>query len=160
LRRDDIAWVDFADSTPPFALKNGRRRGRRAQGLRYEKKAHAHFREEVGEEYVESPWLIYRMKGNKILQWAQPDSLIVSPMRGIVTVCEMKYQHTADAYWQLVGKYLPLLQVIFGLDTWKFATVEIVKWYDCATDFPTSVILRDDILRVRPGEFGVHIWKP
>lgn len=160
LRRADILWARFSDETPTFAKNRKRVRGRRAQGVRYEKKAHTRFSEQYGDRYIQSPWISYLASGDGSVRWAQPDALLIDLDAGLITICEMKYQHCTEAYWQLLGKYLPLLQHIFPRDLWRFATVEVVKWYDCSVQFPAAVTLRDAVHRVKPGEFGVHIWKP
>lgn len=159
LTKDDIRWAEFSKNPPSFARPK-RLRGRRAEGIRYEKKAHLHFKEEFKEKYVISPWIKYKVYGSNKILWAQPDGLHIDIELGMIIVCEMKYQHTSEAYWQTIGKYIPLVQKIFGTHMWKFGVVEIVKWYDCAVKFPAKVTLRDCISKVRPGEFGVHIWKP
>jgi len=160
LTKDDITWARFAREAPAFACRRRRPRGRRAQGLRYERRAHEHFEREFGFKYIRSPWYIYKLAGSEKYKWAQPDALLIDIDAGLITICEMKYQHTSEAYWQVVEKYLPLTQKLFGTGIWKFATIEIVKWYDCAAAFPTEITLRDCITKARPGEFGVHIWKP
>jgi len=100
------------------------------------------------------------MVDSNVINFAQPDALLFDFEKGLITICEMKYQHTRDAYWQMVGRYLPIIQAMFDPTLWQFATVEIVKWYDCAVRYPAEVMLRDAIDKVKPGEFGVHIWKP
>jgi len=72
---------------------------------------------------------------------------------------EVKYQHTPNAWVQLVRLYLPVLESAFG-PLFRYATCEVVKWYDPAVVFPQRVTMTPDLLNVRPGEFGVHIWKP
>jgi len=159
LKRSDIRWARLATSAPTFSRPK-RVRGRRAAGIRYEKAAHRHFIEEYGDKYVPSPWIIFSIKGEQKSQWAQPDGLLIDLDLGLIIICEMKYQHCVEAYWQVYGKYLPLVQHIFPSGLWRIATIEIVQWYDCAVKFPARVTLKKSIDRVRPGEFGVHIWKP
>jgi hypothetical protein len=126
----------------------------------YERRVHTHFISEYGNRYVPNPWLIYSVHGDARLRWAQPDALLIDVDTGLIVLVEMKYQHCTEAYWQMLGKYIPLLERIFPENLWKFATVEVVKWYDCSVRFPASITLRKSIDAVRPGEFGVHIWKP
>jgi hypothetical protein len=160
LKRDEIRFAKFADEAPGFSQKRRRPRGRRALGIKYERRVHRHFMALYGDRYIPSPWIIYSLKGCGGLKWAQPDGLLIDVERGIITICEMKYQHCQEAYWQLVGKYLPLLERIFPKRLWRFTTVEVVKWYDCGVKFPATVTLRKRIELTRVGEFGVHIWKP
>lgn len=159
LRRSEIEWARLAQSAPAFAAPR-RCRGRRAQGVRYERKAHAYFLDEFGDRYIPSPWFEFQLAGDTKKQWAQADGLLIDLDKGLITVCEMKYQHCLEAYWQLIFKYIPLVERIFPPQLWRVACVEVVKWYDCATKFPVDVKLRDRIDAVKPGEFAVHIWKP
>ena len=128
--------------------------------MRYERRAHEHFREMYGDRYIQSPWLKYMLIGETRYRFAQPDALLVDLNHGIITVCEMKYQHTCDSYWQTIGKYVPLLQKIFPQDLWQLPVVEVVKWYDCAVEFPTQVKLCENLERASVDSFGVHIFKP
>jgi hypothetical protein len=160
LRKGDIKWAHFAKEIPGFAKKKRRPRGRRAEGIRYEKRVHTHFLSLYGERYVPNPWLIFCLKGSDKLQWAQPDGLLIDLDEGKIVICEMKYQHCREAYWQLVGKYRPLMEVIFPRALWTLTTIEVVKWYDCSVKFPATVTLRKSLEAVKVGEFGVHIWKP
>ena len=160
LKKDDISWARLSRTVPAFAARRRKPRGRRGAGIRYERRALDYFLNRFEHRYIPSPWITFALKSNGGLNWAQPDALLVDIDAGLITLIEMKYQHTPEAYWQLMTKYLPLVQRIFGTKMWKYATVEVVKWYDCQVAFPIDVTLRDCITRVRPGEFGVHIWKP
>jgi len=165
VKKDDLEWVRLADSIPPFARKK-RLHGRRRMGIKYEEKVKEHFEEafppKVGHpSFISGPWLEYKILNEGKVRYAQPDGLLVSLDTGVLTICEIKYQHTAQAYWQVMDKYLPLVERLFNTtNMWKIGVCEIVKWYDCAVVFPAHVTLRDCIASVRPGEFGVHIWKP
>ena len=130
-------------------------------GLRYEAKCHTHLEDEF-DGYIRSPWFRYTTSDEpKRINYAQPDGLIVDIERGQITICEMKYRHCADAYFQLLDKYLPIVRLFFNnSEIWTFATVEIVHWYDCAVAFPTQVVLRDSLELVRPIEFAVHVCRP
>lgn len=70
---------------------------------------------------------------------------------------EVKYQHTIDAWYQLRLLYEPVVKVLLGLPT---AVLEVVKWYDCAVEFPEAARLVKDVAEHKGDEFGVHIWKP
>jgi len=134
-------------------------RGRRAQGIRYEKKVHEHFEAIYGEHYVPSLWLQFGSDGSP-MRYCQPDALLIDIERGIITVIEVKYQHTSDAWYQVNQLYLPVLRRMFPSDLWEFKRCEVVKWYDPATRFPEEVSLARDIEAIGTGKFGVHIWKP
>lgn len=155
------AWA--CEDTPNF-VRAHRSRGRKGMGLRYEKKVHDHFASAFSDMYVPSLWFGYRrLSSPKITNFAQPDGLLFDFEKGVCTIIEVKYNHTSDAYFQLYDKYLPLLDKWLhrsDKDLWRFSLCEVVYWYDKFTDFPCKVALRDDVTKVRPGEFGVHIWRP
>ena len=144
---------------PPF-IRDKRRRGRRGQGIRYEKKGHEYFQDLYGSSYVPSPWFKFRELGEPEMRWCQPDGLLFQPYHGRITIVEFKLQHTSDAWWQLKWLYLPVVARAFPGDLWNFALCEVTKWFDPATLFPERPRLREDVTLVEPGEVGVHIWKP
>jgi hypothetical protein len=160
---NDLIEVELYEGVPSFVQAH-RARGRKGMGLRYERKVHAHFLQQYDSLYVPSLWFAYRRHSSpRIVNYAQPDALLFDFKTGICTIIEVKYNHTADAYFQLYDKYLPLLDKWLhykekGL--WRFSVVEVVYWYDKFVDFPCKVALRDDITKVKPGEVGVHIWRP
>jgi hypothetical protein len=91
------------------------------------------------------------------MRWCQPDALILQPRDGLLTIVEVKYQHTPDAWWQLRELYLPVVSLAFGPD-WRIAMLEVVKWYDPHVSFPETPLLTPDPLRPPHGRIGVHIW--
>jgi hypothetical protein len=152
--------VEILDGIPPF-VKKRRRRGRKGVGLRYEAKVQRYFLDRFGYEYVPSPWFKYTVADRpRVINYAQPDGLLIQARRGTVTIVEVKYNHCAESYFQLVDKYLPLVSALFGEALWNFPLVEVVKWYDKATQYPTDIRMRADIDECRPGEIGVHICRP
>lgn len=160
---NDLIEVNAYGETPSF-VRAHRARGRKGMGLRYERKVHEAFASAFGPAYLPSVWFSYRrLSSPKTTNFAQPDAFLLDLSRGLCTIIEVKYNHTADAYFQLNDKYLPLLDKFFHAKEkalWSFALCEVVYWYDKFVDFPCRVALRDDIRKVRPGEFGVHIWRP
>lgn len=154
-----VDWVEYSPTPPPF-IRQQRRTGKRAEGIRYEGKIHLLFEERLGSIYIASPWFRFLEVGNDKPRWCQPDALIIDFARGQITIVECKLQHTADAWWQLKWLYLPVIAKAFPGTHWKYGLVEVVKWYDCATAFPEEVKMCANILHIRPGEFGVHICKP
>jgi len=114
----------------------------------------------LGMGYIASPWLRFRLRDTGLRQhWCQPDGLLLDPWTGQLTIVEIKYQHCADAWFQMNRLYAPVLRMIFPERDWRFATCEIVKWFDCAIQVPEPPKLRDSPLRVKPGEFAVFICK-
>lgn len=87
-----------------------------------------------------------------------PDAVLRLPDRTVVF--EAKLAHTADAWWQLEKLYKPVLAA------WSLVpiqVVEIVKSYDAAIQFPTTVHFITDIETwVRAPDsiplFGVWKW--
>lgn len=153
-------WVKYSPTPPPFIRTNGKQKGRRAEGIRYEAKVHRHFEGRFASGYVANPWFRFGEVGCEKVRWCQPDALLFDFKKGQITLVECKLQHTADAWWQLRWLYLPVVSKAFPGTIWKYGLIEVVKWYDCATAFPEKVKLRADVLDVVPGEFGVHICKP
>lgn len=153
----DLQWARAAQESPAFA-KRPLPRGRRRAGILYERKAQEYLHDRFGLRYIPSPWLLFQGKVSDPLRWCQPDGLLINLPRGHITVLEIKYQHTPDAWWQLTHLYLPILQKLFPL--WTLSRCEVVKWYDPAQAFPQRVILTHALEGLSPEEFGVHIWKP
>lgn len=148
----------------PSFVKARRRQGRKGAGLRYEAKVQSLFCEQY-DHYVASPWFQYRTDlAPQRINYSQPDGLLIDVARGLITIVEIKLTHTPDAYFQLYDKYLPIVEKFFrgevGERLWRFAVVEVTRWYDTAIAFPTNVTLREDITLVQPNEFGVHVCRP
>lgn len=152
----DVDEVKHFEGTPSF-VKASRKSQRKMQGLRYQYKAQEHLKERFPDMCVPGPWFQYRI--GRMWNFMQPDVLLVDILKGKVTIVEIKYAHVADAYFQLVDKYLPVLKVFFG-PQWTFAICEMVKWYDRDVAFPTRVRMREDLSLIEPSEFAVHIWNP
>ena len=127
-------------------------------GWLYEQEVSWNLYEEYGfERYLPGQWFKFQ-RYNGRLEYCQTDGLLFTPEQFRLLIVEVKYKHTPDAYWQLEDKYVPVLRRMFP--NWEIATVEIVKWFDPSTPFPTAPALKKDILSVKPNEFGVHIMNP
>lgn len=146
-----------AEFTDPPTLRRRRYTGRRLQGVRYERLVQDYLSFRFGTDYLASPWI--KFFGDGKWRWCQPDGLLFSPASGRITIVEVKYQHTADAWWQVRHLYQPVLEHIFPPHLWKFDACEIVKWYDPAIIFPEVVSLASEVNLVCKN-FKVHIWKP
>lgn len=151
--------ADFSPTAPPFIAQGRRPTGRRWQGIKYERRVQEWLGQELGPEYLASPWIRFRLKGEGRLQWCQPDGLHIDAQRGQITIVEVKYQHCADAWYQMNLLYAPVLATLFPAPNWRLATCEVVKWFDCAVSTPVQPKLRDDPRKARPGEFAVFILK-
>lgn len=145
-------------SAPAFAAAPKRRTGRRAQGVRYERKVHEHLAELYPDRYVSSPWIRFTNVEDNNARWCQPDGLIIDLHAGEIVIVEVKYQHTSDAWWQLEKLYKPVLKVLFPPKLWSLRCVEVVKWFDPMTNFPVPTKMSERPTGV--GDFSVHIWKP
>jgi hypothetical protein len=155
---ENLVWVRSSPVAPGFISKR-RRTGKRAQGIRYEKKVHAYLGDLYGEHYFPSEWFYFLSEDEPRPRWCQPDGLLILPKEGRIVIVEVKYQHTADAWWQLKHLYFPVIRKCFGND-WKISLCEVVKWYDPATVFPEPVRMAREITVPGPSDFGVHIWRP
>jgi hypothetical protein len=128
------------------------------QGVRYEKKVHEYFTSLFPDHYVSNPWVTFQVDGAARPRWCQPDGLLIDVQQGLVTIVEVKYQHTSDAWWQLEMLYKPVLRAMFPRDLWQFRCVEVVKWFDPAVAFPVPARLSESPAGV--GDLSVHIWRP
>ena len=146
-----------ANFSQPPTLRKRRYTGRRLEGVRYEKKVHAYLEEFYGERYVASPWLRFFTEG--VWRWCQPDAILIDLEHGRITIVEIKYQFTSDAWWQVKHLYEPVLRVMFPAALWCFDHCQVVKWYDPATPFPEPVVLAHEVSMVHP-KFKVHIYRP
>jgi len=143
---------------PPF-LRTRRYTGKRAEGVRYEKKVQAYLMELYPDTYVPGPWLLFRAEGGTKWRWCQPDGILIDEVRGIITCIEVKYSHTSNAWWQVRQLYQPVLEHIFPPDLWKHQACEIVKWYDASVGFPEPLEMTPQVCR--PSErFKLHIHRP
>lgn len=151
----------LSPAPPPF-LRPRRKTGRKRQGITYEKKVHEHLGQSLGDGYVPSPWFTY-WRGERVKPlWCQPDALYFDLRASRVTIVEVKYQHTADAYWQLMDLYLPVVEAWLSPapGPWQIDLLEVVKWYDPHTPFPAEVTLCANPARPSMSAFNVHIWNP
>lgn len=151
---DQVEWARFCNPPP---IERRRYTGNRRLGVAYEAKAQAHFSERYGCRYLANPWMLYSTGGRQ--RWCQPDGLLFNPKAGAITIFEMKYQHTALAWWQVMRLYLPVLKAAFPPELWRYHFCEIVKWFDVATPFPVPVSLAAQPEALRD-VFTVHIWTP
>jgi len=151
----NVDWCFISDAPPAF-LRKTRYTGRRAVGIRYERKAQLYLAQRYGGSYMPSPWLCFSTLGD--VRWCQPDGLLVYPKLRRVVVVEIKYSHTARAWWQVRKLYIPVLEKLFpGYD---FRAVELVKWFDPDVTFPEATAFCPDPALVGSDHFGIHLWTP
>jgi hypothetical protein len=160
-----VDWAYPTEDVPEYLTRPRRYTGRRGQGVRYERKVQEYLGELAGgaggpnlpEAYIPSQWWRFGVEGHA--RWCQTDGLLLRPREGQAIIYEVKYQHTADAWFQLRELYEPVVREALG-PAWELAFVEVVKWYDPATFFPERVLMYPDPLRAQAGRIGVHIWTP
>lgn len=156
----DLIAVEYSQETPSFVVAQ-RARGAKRQGLLYEGRVQPRITELCKQspkavEYLPSPWFKYRIAAHPFREnFAQPDGLIINMNEGLVYVVEIKLRHTVDAYFQLLDRYIPLMQKFFPKD-FRFCAVEVCRWFDPMMAFPTKITLREVLLEARPNEFCVH----
>ena len=155
----DVEWAHFADDVPSFSKVSRRATGRRAQGLRYERRVQEMLLQRYPNAYVPGPWLRFSTGGK--MKWCQPDGLLFDIRQGLIIIVEIKYNHTSDAWWQLWELYLPVVRKMFPEKLWRIQTLEIVKWYDAVIPWPIGIRLAEEPHSLpRTDLTCVHIWKP
>lgn len=155
-----VQWAKFTDKNPPFTAHNRRPTGRRLAGIKYERRVHEHMLKAY-DTYIPGPWAYFL--GADGVRWCQVDGLMVDVEAGIITIVEIKYQHTTDAWWQVRKLYEPVLAAIFPPELWSFRMLEIVKWFDPAVPWPEPFRLLEHPERITTlpaNTTGVHIWNP
>lgn len=114
--------------------------------------------ERYGEYFFAGPWFSFLSASQR--RWCQPDGLYIDPFAGHILVCEIKYQHTPDSWWQLRRLYLPVLAAAFPPPAWRISCLEIVRWLDPSVEYPEPILLvRSPHEHVSP-QIGVHILTP
>jgi len=157
----DLEWARLC-RRPDWLPVKEYRTGSQAAGVRYERRVHSYLQTKYGPFYLESPWFVYKeVKGGQT-RFCQPDGLLFDFELGILYVIEAKLAHTADSWWQLFWKYIPVVRMALCEpdDLWQIATVEVTKWYDPAVRCPQQPRLYREIHLATPGEYGVHIYRP
>jgi len=149
--------VQILANTPQFAAKPAKVRGARAQGIRYEAKVHEYMQHIFNGRYLPNPWFSFvDLNGQR---WCQPDGLIIDLAKRLITIVEIKYSHTGEAWWKLKHLYLPVLRAYYG-DAISYKLLEIVKWYDSGVIFPEHVLCSDTNKVPDLPNIGVHIYHP
>lgn len=107
--------------------------------------------------YFPSIWFKYvNTRGRDY--YCQTDGLLFDFKNKLVTILEMKYNHTSDAYFQLLDLYVPVVRRCFP--AYRVAVCEVVHWFDRSVPFPCSIAMQPYVDRCEPGPFHVHILSP
>lgn len=160
----NVQWAELT-TTPSFAKIHEtvggkspiKRKGVRADGLRYQAKVNKHLSTLFGDKYIAEQWVHFLSDGKE--KYCQPDGFML--LHDCLIITETKLSHTANAWWQLKHLYLPVLRKIFS-EVREVKLIEIVKWYDPHTKFPErfDFIEMESLLSSLPqGELFVHVWK-
>lgn len=152
-----VSRARFSHNPPPFlSIPTRRGTGAKAEGKRYEEKALGYLQYEFGDWFIPSPWLQFWNELGE--QWCQPDALVVDFRASRIIIAEVKLRHTSDAWWQLVRKYVQVVDAIFPAELWRLCCVEIVRWYDPQIAFPVRPILRKSLRDLRADKLNVHTY--
>lgn len=109
-------------------------------------------------ELLLGPWIEFQDASGK--RWCQPDALLLHQSSQTLIIAEIKYQHCAEAWWQLTQLYDPVCKVLFP-EIRRFGLLEIVSWHDPSTQFPGRYNLTDNPLAIRDtSAIAVHIYSP
>jgi len=157
----DLAYVKLLDAQPPF-IHREQLTGAQAQGYRYERKVQGKLEQLVKARpellLSNGAWLEFCEHG-AARRWCQVDAFVRNQETGNAICYEVKYRHTADAWFQLWRLYVPILTFLYPSFRWEGC--EIVKWFDPATSFPEAFSLSPNpfVVPIR-GRTAVHIWNP
>jgi hypothetical protein len=125
-------------------------------GILYERKAQDHL-QELWPHYQRSPTLHFVDDGGA--RTCIPDGLLLWEDRAIIF--EIKSQHMPEAWWQLRRLYQPVVEALYPAAYVQL--IEVVRSFDVAMPFPTSITLIHDIagfVKLPITCFGVYIWRP
>lgn len=128
-------------------------------GLRYERKIQERLCNSFLSAYI--PNISFSWQDDLGKRYCEMDGLINSKEK---LVCvEIKYQHMAEAWWQLRKKYEPVLRAWHALHGRELVLIEICRSLDPATPFPETYThieeLIDFVEYSKDGELGVFQWK-
>ena len=156
----DCTWAELSPTAPGFINTTPVKRGRKWQGIKYERKAQDLFAQRYGEQYARSQWIRFKADGSERIRWCQPDGLLFVPQRNALVVVEFKYQHTEMAWWQMFYLYIPVVSRLFAEQRFSIRGCEVVRWYDPDVRTSQKPTLCAKVEDVMPGQFGVHIFNP
>lgn len=143
-------WADF-NLAAQFPRP---RKGRKAEGLRYEKKVNDFLEGKYSSFIPNLPFEYYDRTGKHL---CIPDGILFTH-QGVI-VFEVKLTHTIKAYWELSTLYRPVIRLALRVPV---RVAEITRSYDPSAPFPgaqkpfQSV---DAFLHSNASE-GVILWRP
>ena len=136
------------------------------EGLRYEKKVQEYLQKllidakDTNYELKLSPWIMFRQgtDPSRRIRFCQPDAVLISKDYSRISIIEIKYQHTNEAWKQLRLLYEPVLKFIYPSSS--IACLEICRWFDPHAFFNEHYYYSDDPLSALPDKLGVHVYHP
>lgn len=162
-----VTFASFTENRPKFTETSPSSFTRaQKEGLRYEKKAHEYLKDllvdsqDQNYELKISPWIMFKTKQDPFqrIRFCQPDAVLISSDSSRIILCEIKYQHTNEAWKQLRLLYEPVLKFIYPLSS--IACVEICRWFDPHTSFAEHYYYAENPLAAIAEKLGVHIYRP
>lgn len=163
----NVTFAQFTTTKPKF-IETSPSLFTRAQkeGLRYEKKVHEYLQKLLEKEKSEndelkiSPWVMFKTlhdSGERI-RFCQPDAVLISTEKRKLTIFEIKYQHTNEAWKQLRLLYEPVLSFMFP--SFSVSCLEICRWFDPHIYFAEHYYYAEHPLHGSDCLLGVHIYNP
>lgn len=157
----NVKWAKILPGQPAF-IKRKRASAKYRAGIKYEREVHDHLSllalAKPWLKYVESPWIEFEDDSGR--RWCQADALLVDDKQKAVVIAEVKYQHTADAWWQLVHLYRPVVAVLYPTHR-PICLLEIVHYYDPQVQWPERFDLTNSPFVIpHANRVAVHIFNP
>lgn len=141
----------------PRTLPDGNTAAQKS-GLRYERKAHEHFKSLFPANYLESPVLSFTDDAGG--RYCIPDGVLCFSKPKRIFVLEFKFQHMPEAWWQLRELYQPVIEK--WRPEWQLSVIEVCRSFDPAVPFPEPPVLIHSIsewVKDFHPEFGVYRWR-
>jgi len=143
--------------SPPY-VPTDRGNNARANGHRYERKVVHYLDRECIGWFMPALWFRYTCGRFHRWRYCQVDGLWLQPTRKLAVVVEVKLRHTPDAWTQVRKLYEPVVKHILG-PTWDYTALEVVNHYDPSTKFPEKLYFLDNLNKITPSKFHVHILR-
>lgn len=161
-----MEFAAFCENPPAFTISSTALLTKvQKLGLAYEKRVQAYVsnlcRGDAELDCLHNPWIMFRRKGEPltVVNFCQPDCLVVNRSERKVIVVEIKLSHTQASWQQLRQLYEPILRKLYRHNT-SFSFVEICKWLDPHKAYPETFYYEEFPLQALPDKIAIHIYKP
>ena len=146
----------------PAFIPHKKVRGKFAVGMKYEATVLDHLGllalGKPNLSLYEGQWFEFLDRSGR--RWCQIDALLLDHAQNAAIICEIKYQHTPDAWWQLRELYYPVIKAAFP-KLHPICLCEIVHYYDAKVEWPERHDLTDSPLRIpHAHKVAVCIFNP